>query len=44
MWGKLQLAQPGDSPALACGPPEAMKLSPAMFFNRPIFENNWHSA
>jgi hypothetical protein len=41
MWGKLQLARPGDSPALACGPPKAMKPSlrcsstePAMFFNR----------
>ena len=26
MWGKLQLAQPGDSPALAFGPTKAMKL------------------
>jgi hypothetical protein len=31
MWGKLQLAKPGDSPA-------------AMFFNRPGFRHNWHSA
>jgi hypothetical protein len=27
MWGKLQLARPGGSPALTCGSPMAMKLS-----------------
>jgi hypothetical protein len=34
MWGKLQLAQPGDSPALTCGPPKGDEAQPAMFFNR----------